>query len=247
MKTSVPEKQAAKPGFSLVEVLVAMAITSMIMVALFTLVGQSTSSYTQTQRAVNALSQARAFMHFFEEEITKGLPGTPVIHETNTSVGPTFSDKIAFVRTVPIDAQDPASPGDLGTTYYYVAFSPDKGSGVSPKLFRKILPPGETQSFIESAPTPSFPDPDVSEDEPIVHNILSFEARLKFLDPDTREFEDWTAESPVNPSRIILTISFIDDSSSQRFTTESEWNRLANSPRDHEEGLIRTFTRTLPL
>lgn len=244
---TVSGKQFKHPGFSLVEVLVAMAITSIIMVALFSLVGQSTASYTQTQRAVNTLSQARAFMHFFEEEISKGLPGSPVVHERNSSVGPAFSDKIVFVRTMPIDAQDPTNPGDLGTTFYYVAFSSDKGTGVSPKLFRKTLPPDETLSYIESAPTPSFPDSDVTLDEPIVQNVISFEARLQFLDPDSREFEDWSSDSPLNPSRVILTIRFVDDSSSQRFTTESEWNRLANSPRENEEALIRTFSRTLPL
>ncbi|MFK7851257.1 MAG: type II secretion system protein J [Akkermansiaceae bacterium] len=247
MKNNPSEFRKYRSGFTLIEVLVAMAITSVIMIALFSLVGQSTDSYTRTQRAVNTISQARAFMQFFEEEITKGLPGTPVIHESNSAEGPTFSDKIAFVRTIPIDAQNPATPGDLGTTFYYVAFSEDKGSGVSPKLFRKILPPDETLEFIESVPTPVFPDEEPNSDEPIIHNILSFEARLKFLNPDTREFEDWAQDSPQPPSRTVLTIRFIDDSSSQRFTSESEWNRLATSPRETEVPLIRTFTRTLPL
>ena len=64
----------------MIELLVAMAITSIIMVTLFSLVGQSTTSYTQTQRAVNAVSQARAFIQFFDRELSTRLPGTPMIH-----------------------------------------------------------------------------------------------------------------------------------------------------------------------
>ncbi len=44
-------------GFTLIELLVSMAITTVLMLALFSLVGQSTTSYTQTQRAVNTVSR----------------------------------------------------------------------------------------------------------------------------------------------------------------------------------------------
>ncbi len=239
-------------GFTLIELLVAMAITSIIMVTLFSLVGQSTTSYTQTQRAVNAVSQARAFMQFFDRELSTRLPGTPLIHMAATPY-----DRIAFVRVLTGDEQaafeNPpssatADPGDLGTCAYYVDFSPDIGNTESPKLFRKILGPKTTQeSFLVTTGTPPFPPADPTTDEPIIHNILGFEARPQYRDPADGQLKDWTATTTEPPSLIMLEIRFIDDSSAQRYKTRAEWTRLSSAPRDNELQLIRTFTRNITI
>lgn len=244
MKYFHPYKKK-RSGFSLVELQVAMAITSVITILLFTLVGQSTASYGQTQRAVNTLSQARAFVQFFERELSTHLPGTPIIHEGGALGSPESSDKIAFVRSLSRYEQDASTPGDLGTSAYYVAFTSDRGTSVSPKLFRKTLNPVETQALIEPASAPSIPDPDPLTDEVIIDNILSFRAIPQFHDPATGELVDWDETSPEEPTTIALTIQFIDESSAMRFSSEAEWNRLATNPRDNERQLIRTFTRLI--
>ena len=226
----------------MIELLVAMAITSIIMVTLFSLVGQSTASYTQTQRAVNSVSQARAFIQFFDRELSTRLPGTPLIHATENG-----SDRLAFIRTLTQDEFTDSDPGDLGTSIYYVGFSDDGRRGESPKLFRKNLGPEETQDLIELGATPAFPTMDPATDEQIIPNVLAFEATPMFRDPTDGELREWTATSPERPSVIALSITFIDDSSAQRFKTQSEWNRLATSPRDSELELIRTFTRNIAI
>jgi type II secretory pathway pseudopilin PulG len=231
----------------MIELLVAMSITSVITIVLFSLVGQSTASYAQTQRAVSKLSQARAFIQYFERELSTRLPRTPLIHEANDADGPEASDRIAFVRVISQDEQNNTTPGDLGTSVYYVAFSPDRGSAVSPKLFRKSLDPTETQSLLESPASPSFPSIDPTTDEAIVYNILDFKASPKFHDPTTGELLDWNETSPIRPSSIALTIRFLDESSAQRFTNEADWNRVATDPRDSERQLIRSFTRMISI
>ena len=231
----------------MVELLVAMSITSVITLVLFSLVGQSTASYAQTQRAVSKLSQARAFLQFFEHELSTRLPATPLIHQSNAAGGPASSDKIAFIRVVSRDEQPDTSRGDLGTSVYYVAFTSDRGDAVSPKLFRKSLDPLETQSLLESSPTPDFPEIDPATDEVVVYNMLDFEAAPKYPDPATGELLDWEAAVAERPTCIALTIRFIDDTSAPRFTNETDWNRLATSPRDSERKLIRTFTRMISI
>lgn len=231
----------------MVELQVAMAITSVITIVLFSLVGQSTASYAQAQRAVSTLSQARAFVQYFERELSTRLPQTPLIHEVAAPGGPVSSDKIAFVRALSFDEQDDASPGDLGTSAYYVAFTSDRGTAVSPRLFRIPLNPVETQALIESTPAPSFPDQNPSTDEAVIDNIINFSAIPKFHDPVSGELVDWEESSPGNPSTIALTIRFIDESSAQRFTSEADWIRLATNPRDSEIQFIRTFTRLISI
>lgn len=231
----------------MIELLVAMAITSIIMVTLFSFVGQSTTSYTQTQRAVNAVSQARAFIQFFDRELSTRLPGTPLLHENKSGIDPSDSARFAFVRVISSDEFDETDPGDLGTSIYYVAFSSDGANDVSPKLFRKSLGPKDTQSLIELGSNPVFPNIDPTEDEPIIPNILSFKATPMFRDTTSGGLKEWDTTSPQPPSVIDLSITFVDDSSAQRFRTKTEWNRLANSPRDSERQLIRTFTRNIPI
>lgn len=232
----------------MIELLVAMAITSIIMVTLFSLVGQSTTSYTQTQRAVNSVSQARAFIQFFDREISTRLPGTPLLHESESS------DRLAFVRALTADESNDEDPGDLGTSIYYVDFSDDGTRGESPKLFRKNLGPEETQDLIEEGSTPAFPATDPSTDEQIIPNVLTFLATPMYRDSATGDLEEWddtpdpiTGEAKDPPSVIELSITFIADSSAQRFKTRSEWTRLTTSPRDSELELIRTFTRNIAI
>lgn len=236
-------------GFSMIELLVAMAITSIIMVTLFSLVGQTTTSYTQTQRAVNAVSQARAFIQFFDRELSTRLPGTPLVHEKKSAAGgPSSSERIAFVRALTADEFTDTDPGDLGTSIYYVAFSNDGSRGESPKLFRKSLGPKETQEkIIEAGNTPALPTVDPTKDETIIPNVLSFEATPMFRDTANGGLTEWANGSPQPPSVVELEITFIDDSSAQRFKTQAEWNRLATAPRDNELQLVRTFTRNIAI
>ncbi|QTN32985.1 prepilin-type N-terminal cleavage/methylation domain-containing protein [Akkermansiaceae bacterium] len=245
MKTRPTHPEKARSGFTLIELLVSMAITSVLMLALFSLVGQSTASYTQNQRAVNAVSQARAFLQFFDRELSTRLPATRLIHETDP--GSSATDKIAFVRVISADEELAADPGDLNTPFYYVAFSADGADSESPKLFRGNLGAAETQALLTAGGSPAFPDADPATDEPIVPNIIAFQARPKFLAGNPAAPQDWTDTSPERPSIIELSVSFIDDSSARRFRTRADWQRLATSPRDSELQLIRTFTRTIAI
>ena len=231
----------------MVELLISMAITSMIMLALFSLVGQSTDSYTRTQRAVNTVSQARAFIQFFGRELSTRLPGTPMVHEKATGNGVVeASDKIAFVRAVSSDEQQAAKPGDLNLISYRVAFSQDTTNVESPKLFRAARNPALTQTFLETAGTPAFPAA-AALDEPIVANVIGFTAKPRFYSGLPPVLTDWTATSPQPPSLIELNIRFIDDSTARRFKTRAEWDRIATSPRENERQFIRTFTRTIAI
>lgn len=248
MKASRTYPGNLRKAFSMIELLVSMTITSIIMVTLFSLVGQSTESYTQTQRAVNAVSQARAFIQFFDRELSTRLPGTPLIHnKKSASAGPSSSDRIAFVRALTSDEFDSSDAGDLNTSVYYVDFSDDGKRGESPKLFRKNLGASDTQDLIEEGATPGLPTVDPSTDEQIIPNVLSFEATPKYRDTLDGELKDWDSGSQEPPSLVELSITFIDDSSAQRFKSKSEWNRLSTSPRDSELQLIRTFTRNIAI
>lgn len=248
---------APSSGFTLIELLVSMGITSILMVALLSLVGTFTESYTQTQRSLNSISQARSFLQFFDREISTRLPDTPLIHEGSTaSTSPSSADKFAFVRTLTDDEQallgrqtSPQS-GDLGAVLYYVGFSDDPLFAPCYSLYRRSLSPEETQTLIEdsvSTSDPAFPASTPDEGEPIVHNILGFQAIPRFRDPADGELKDWDASEVESPSVIELRITFVEESAAQRYKTQADWDRLATSPRDNELQFIRSFTRSIAI
>lgn len=241
------------PGLSIVELLVAMAITSLIMLALFSLVGTTSDSYTRTQRAVNTISQARAFMRFFEGELSTKLPSLSLVHQDST--GPGNSDELAFVRVLSIDEQEAFEaqndPGDLGTVIYYVDFLGDLDDAnrpVTPTLFRKKLGPAATQADIINAAPSSPPAGNPLTDEPLVLHVLDFKAQPKYYNP-AGALQDWTTGTSGNPILIEVTIRFIDDSSAQRYKTKAAWNALATTtnPTVAERQIIQEYRRTIML
>lgn len=249
-------RSARALGFTLVELLVAMGITSVLMVALLSLVGTSTESLTHTQRALNSISQSRAFLQFFDRELSTRLPGTPLIHEINSAAGGLSSDRIAFIRTLTDDEQitfanqTPPEPGDLGTSIYYIAYTDDPRFAPCYSLYRRSLGPEETQEIIESSvtsPDPDFPAATASNGEPVIPNILAFEAKPKYRDPATGDLEDWVITDTEPPAVIELKITFFDESAARRYKTQSEWDRLASAPLDNELRFIRTFSRSIPI
>jgi prepilin-type N-terminal cleavage/methylation domain-containing protein len=234
-------------GFTVVELLIAMAITSILMIVLLSIVGQSTNTNQRTQRAVNGVSESRALMQLIAQEISTRFPETPILHIAGANDSPATSDQFAFIRTLSADERNTTTPGDLGTSAYYVAFAPSQPNAVTPRLFRKNLNPVATQQLLDAAGGPAFPQIDINADEPIFENVLSFQARPKFFNPSTGIQEDWTLASPLPPSSVELTIRFIDESTSRRFKAEGDWNRLASTPTIQEVGLIQTFSRTIAI
>jgi prepilin-type N-terminal cleavage/methylation domain-containing protein len=236
-----------RQGLTLIELIVTMAITSILLIALAALVSQSTDAYSLSQRSLDHLSQSRAFVQIFQSELSLRLPDTPLVYHASNRATAMDSDEIIFVRTIPSGEQRPDSKGDISASYYYVAFAEGANQGVVPKLFRKILTSKETQDFIEAGNSAAFPEIDPILDEHILDSVISFQAIPMYLDPITGNEEQWNESIKHEPSHVRLTIRTIDESSSRRYVNEAEWKRLAISPKESERQMIRTVSCNLTI
>ena len=63
-------------GFSLVELLTAMVISSLLMFALFSLVGRSGTNYRLSQRKITTISDTRAFLQFIQNDLSTRVADT---------------------------------------------------------------------------------------------------------------------------------------------------------------------------
>lgn len=181
-------------GFSLVELLTAMAITSLMMFALLSLVGQSSTNYRISQRKVSAIADSRALFHFLENDLSSRVGNTKFFLRTN----PANHSEFAFIRTR--DAQDSNATGDLATCVYYVAYSNDDANSGSPKLFRRTLDGPSTQRLLEQGNAATFPATDPTMDDPIAYNIARFEVRPLRRAAVGAGSRGWTPPRPLRKS-----------------------------------------------
>jgi prepilin-type N-terminal cleavage/methylation domain-containing protein len=243
--TATSQQKFSASGFTLIELLVAMTISTALIVTLLALTQLTTKRFAHNQQELTHLSQARSLRHLFQAELATRLPATPLICET--SPGFESSSRLAFIRTISPDAQDPLHPGDLTTCAYYLAFTADNDERESPKLFRKIFTPQETQLLIDAGDQATFPVPDPETDEAIAYHILAFHASPKYRVPETGELVAWEKTSAHPPSAVEITISQLSESASRRLHAPHQWQRVASSPSDSERPHIRTFTHLISL
>ncbi len=245
MNHEIPSPQSRGNGFTLLELLVAMSITSVLLITLAVIINQTTDGYALSQRAVNHLSQARAFLQLVESELSTRLSETPIVHRSAMLIADESSDQIAFVRTLTNDEQYPEYPGDLATSCYYVAFAEDSDQRILPKLFRKILNPTETQNLMDAGDEADFPEVDPTLDEPVVDSVLCFKATPMYRNLETGNDEPWDKTIEHAPSHIELLIRTLDESFSRRFMNQAEWNRIAISPKKSELQMIRSVSHKI--
>lgn len=229
-----------RAGFTLVELLSAMAITSLLMLSLFSMVGQSSTNYRLTTRKVNTLADTRSFLHFFQSDLSARVSDTKFFWQDSGS----GSHSIAFVRTAASSAN---TLGDLETSVYYVAFTADDSKRGSPKIFRRTLNAADTQKLLESGNTAPFPAYDPAVDEVVVYNVLRFE-----ITPQQRsaagDWQPWLATSNTAPGQLQIVIELTDDFSAQRLMQESDWNRIASATDDNKQReIVKRFTQTISL
>jgi type II secretory pathway component PulJ len=239
--------QDRRTGFTVFELVVTMAISSVILLTLAALLTQTTEGYVLSQRSMNHLSQARAFVQLFQSDLSKRLPGTSLIHRSPRSAGSQVSDQIAFVRTIANDEQNPDVPGDLVTVCYYVAFVEESNQRVIPKLFRKILNPRETQQLMEAGDGAEFPEVDPSRDESVIDSVLGFRTTPMDDNSESGSCESSSQSAAHPPSCLEVVLRTVDESLSLRLTNPADWIRLASAPKESELQFIREVSQKLSI
>jgi prepilin-type N-terminal cleavage/methylation domain-containing protein len=227
-------------GFSLVELLTAMVISSLLMFALFSLVGRSGTNYRLSQRKITTISDTRAFLQFIQNDLSTRVADTKFFWKAN----PNGSHEFAFIR-----AHDPeAMPdeGDLSAVLYYVAFTADGKKSGSQKIFRRLLDGAQTQKLIEAGAQAAFPARDPATDDAVVYNVVRFQ--VKPLQRDAAgNLQNWVETSATAPSLLEVTLDITDDFSAQRLVTEKTWLDLAQSTDIKKREAVRRFVQNVPL
>jgi prepilin-type N-terminal cleavage/methylation domain-containing protein len=160
-------------GFTLVEMMVALGIGSLVLVLAVTSLGSVSSGYDRNTNGVAAEREARAVLTLAAEDLAKAVAGGEPEFERDG--GPWPLDRMGFLGLQPDDAQTPEQRvGDLCGVVYYVRDLVIGGDTVRclPRGFRGS---DETFATVESGTVETLYEPE-SRDEPVAFGVLSFEA-----------------------------------------------------------------------
>ena len=164
----------SRPGFSLVELLVTMAVAFILTTALLQMMVSSLDSWTRQEKQFSSQREGRAALRLLADDLNSiaAIPdGGPLADEPAAVVGRSpmrfllqngtkesvSTTRLAFLRTVkPSQRGRDTGRGDLRLVLYGLALTPDGGASglepdaVSQKLVRRELSAAETYRRLES-------------------------------------------------------------------------------------------------
>lgn len=138
-------------GFTLVELMMAMAVSSILLVMLASMLESSLSAYSGQQRRSSATVESRAGLEILRADLRSycAMPDNPMV--TGDDLTPRFmhfkagtdrgSDRFAFLRRSRLagssTVSSAADQGNLVLVAYAVGFTPDSAGRSSQKLYRR--------------------------------------------------------------------------------------------------------------
>ena len=246
------------PAFSLLELLVAVSVLSILLVILLNIVQGATNLWRTSENKVEAYREARAALQVMSSDLRNALASTNTsFFRTNISGYPSATN-LAFLTTLPISSQNPASLSDVCTVGYFLAYnnkSPVAGATgrQSYNLYRYFVESNETFEKLTGASGPTGVLDFDSEFPPeiLARNVVSFNATYSVTNA-SGGFDPWTQSvtTPM-PNIVEITITAVNNERTMRFgarSASSEWDDFSsdtNAP-DYLKN-TKTFTTRIPL
>jgi len=269
MISASAQHRSSKQGFTLAELVVAIALLALVMVVLVQAFSSAGSLWGNTRDNASLLREARSAIELAASDLSS------LYHSSNSTQLPlvitpkdpaTGSNQLGFVAS--LSSRD---DGDLSIVSYAVSFF-QEGNDASQKLFRRAIDPAS--SFPILAAYLANPDPGsqrwgatgeepaalpdlAAGDEPAAFNVVSFTATpfrasrdpitgaTTSLDPE----DSWHEATP--PDVIDISITVLPDSVAARIRTAADWSLPALlaaglfDPGIPEASRATTFTRRI--
>jgi prepilin-type N-terminal cleavage/methylation domain-containing protein len=245
-------KGCVPSAFSLLEVLVAISVLSILLVILLNIVQNATSLWRGTENKVEAYREARAALQVMSSDLKNILPTTNTdFFRTNLTNTP----NIGFLAALPISSQDTtSSKSDICAVGYFVAYdnkSPIAGDNgrQSYNLYRYFLESNETFAKLKNNPE-SVLDIDPNRLEILARNVISF--NTTYFKTDGTNFSEWNRPPATNmPDLVEVKITSVNNERTMRFKArdaDAEWKDFAanTNPPDYLKN-TKTFTTRIKL
>ncbi len=149
--------RGAAQGFTLLELLVATTILSLMLLFLFSVFDQSTKAWQAGERKIDAFREARAALFIIRRDLRSSLisDDSPMVYNqlaasipfSGALAPPTTGSNLFFLTRLPLNAQGSGNASDLCSAGYYVSWmrsaaGSDEAANFSYNLVRYFVPSG---------------------------------------------------------------------------------------------------------
>jgi prepilin-type N-terminal cleavage/methylation domain-containing protein len=164
-----------RKGFSLIELMFAMAIGSITLILAGSLLNTAGTTYQRITETVSAENEARCLIDQLTADLATAIPHAETLIERSTASWPT--DHLGLLFTQPPEAQDrTALIGDLCSVNYYLK-DLKIGDQTIRCLMRGVTESRDTFIALREKSISSLFAPRLHLDEPVAFGVLSFVAR----------------------------------------------------------------------
>ncbi len=191
------------PAFTLLELLVAMTVLSLLVLMLMGIVDSATKLWRENENRVESYREARAAMNLIASDLRALHASTNSNYFRLETASGANDGTLAFLASLPLSAQDSTNRSDLCSVGYFLAEGPVSDfaqQGATPEtsynLYRYFMESNETFNRLASSPAnPGFwPDEFAVDSDPrpeiLARNIRAF--RIKAFRNEANTWVDWT-------------------------------------------------------
>lgn len=208
-------------GFTLVELLSAMTIGTMILLAAASLLGSSGDGYERVGGSVAAEREARALITQLSADFATARFHKDGIIEFSAKSWP--DDRLGFLGLQPAEAQpEDGLLGDLCAVSYYIKDLPIGGKTVR-CLMRGFRDSADTFAALQNGSLASLFTPQEKIDEPVAFGVVSFQARPKSRDA-AGTWIDWIKNDNKGPEAFDVRLVIARRDLAGRLKQAADWD-----------------------
>lgn len=221
-------------GFSLIELLCAMAVGSIVLLAAASLLGGSGENYRRASDGIAAQREARAALARLTADLANARFHTDGRFERSSAAWP--ADRVGFLCLLPADAQSADKHiGDLCAVHWHLADRRIGGKSVR-CLMRGVRESQETFTALGDGRLAPLFESSPATDEPVAFGVLSFTARPKTPDA-SGQWIDWTPDAATGPRALDVRLVVARPVLAARLKSAQDWHaeRLLGPPEMAEQ------------
>lgn len=208
-------------GFTLIELMVSMAIGSIVLLAAASILGSSGDGYERVGSGISAEREARAAISRITSDLSTAVWHKDGVIEKSTAAWP--ADHIGFLSLQPAEAQtDSGRIGDLCAVNYYIDDLTINGRTVR-CLMRGFRESVDSFKALEEDSVPALFTRRKQIDEPVAFGVVSFQARPKTRD-GSGAWSDWAATGTTGPDALDVRLVIARRGLTGRLKTSGDWD-----------------------